>query len=70
MGGQTQSGHHVDPSIHASHAFEVPVAAGVQMHDLLTVNLGAGTIDHVINDTGAPVTAAAVGVPSNVVSYP
>ncbi len=40
------------------------------MHDLLTVNLGAGTIDHVINDTGAPVTAAAVGVPSNVVSYP
>ncbi len=60
----------VDPSIHASHAFEVPVRAGVQMHDLLTVNLGAGTIDHVINDTGAPVTTAAVGVPSNVVSYP
>lgn len=60
----------VDPSIHAAHGFEVPVTAGVRLHDLLTVELGAGTIDHVINDTGAPVTSAAVGVPSDVVSYP
>ena len=43
---------------------------GVRMHDLLTVELGAGTIDHVINDTGAPVTAAAIGVPSYVLSFP
>ena len=43
---------------------------GVAMHDLLTVNLGAGTIDHVVNDTGAPVTTAAAGIPSFVVSYP
>jgi len=60
----------VDPSIHATHGFEVPVTPGVRMHDLLTVNLGAGTIDHVVNDTGAPVTTAAVGVPSTVASYP
>ncbi len=60
----------VDPSIHASHGFEVPVTGGVRLHDLLTVELGAGTLDHVVNDTGAPVTAANVGVPSNVVSYP
>ena len=60
----------VDPSIHASHGFEVPVTPGVRMHDLLTVELSAGTIDHVINDTGAPVTSAAIGVPSDVVSYP
>jgi hypothetical protein len=60
----------VDPTIHASHGFEVPVTPGVKFHDLLTVNLSAGTIDHVINDTGAPVSNAAIGVPSYVLSYP
>jgi hypothetical protein len=61
----------VDPSIHATRSFEVPVTAGVKLHDLLTVSLGGvGTIDHVVNDTGAPVTPADVGVPSYVVSYP
>ena len=36
--------------------FEVPVTPGVRLHDLLTVSLNkAGTIDHVVNDTGAPV---------------
>jgi hypothetical protein len=60
----------VDPSLHASHAFEVPVTPGVRFHDLLTVSLNhAGTIDHVINDTGAPVTPDVQG-PSTVVSYP
>ena len=45
-------------------------APGVRFHDLLTVSLNhAGTIDHVINDTGAPVTPDFQG-PSNVVSYP
>jgi hypothetical protein len=60
----------VDPSLHATRSFEVPVTPGVKLHDLLTVELGAGTIDHVINDTGAPVTSAAIGVPSDVVDYP
>jgi hypothetical protein len=60
----------VDPTIHAAHGFEVPVTPGVKMYDLLTVNLSAGTIDHVVNDTGAPVSNAAIGVPSYVVSYP
>jgi hypothetical protein len=61
----------VNPSIHVSHAFEVPVTPGVQMHDLLTINLsGPGTIDHVINDTGGPVSSANADVASQVVSYP
>jgi hypothetical protein len=60
----------VNPAIHAAHGFEVPVTPGVRMHDLLTVNLSAGTIDHVINDTGAPVTTAAIGVPSFVTEFP
>lgn len=60
----------VNPTLHASHGFEVPVTPGVKMHDLLTVSLNhAGTIDHVINDVGAPVTPDFQG-PSYVVSYP
>jgi hypothetical protein len=60
----------VNPSLHASHAFEVPVTPGVRMHDLLTVSLNhAGTIDHVINDAGSPVTPDFQG-PSDVISYP
>ena len=60
----------VDPTLHDSHAFEVPVTAGVKLHDVLTISLnGAGTIDHVVNDTGAPVTPDFQG-PSDVTSYP
>ena len=61
----------VNPDIHVSHSFEVPLAPGVQMNDLLTINLsGPGTIDHVINDTGGPVSSANPDVASQVVSYP
>jgi hypothetical protein len=61
----------VNPSIHVSHAFEVPNTPGVQMNDLLTINLsGPGTIDHVINDTGGPVSSANPDVASQVVRYP
>src|SRR6266436_4827144 len=61
----------VNPDIHVSHAFEVPDTPGVQMNDLLTINLsGPGTIDHVINDTGGPVSSANKDVASQVVSYP
>ena len=61
----------VNPDIHVSHAFEVPVNDGVRLHDLLTINLsGPGTIDHVVNDTGGPVSDANKDVASQVVSYP
>jgi hypothetical protein len=60
----------VNPSIHADRGFEAPTNAGVRFHDLLTVSLGGnGTIDHVINNTGAAATGTAT-VPVNVVSYP
>jgi hypothetical protein len=49
----------VDPSIINDHAFEVPVTAGVQFKDLVTVSLGGvGTIEHVINETGATANSA------------
>src|SRR4051812_5706731 len=60
----------VDPSIHATRAFEVPVTPGVKLHDILTVSLGGvGTIDHVVNDTGAAAQGAAT-LPVNIVSFP
>jgi hypothetical protein len=60
----------VDPSIHAARGFEVPVTAGVKLHDLLTVSLGGnGVIDHVVNDTGGPAQGAAT-IPVNIVSFP
>jgi hypothetical protein len=60
----------VDPSLHASDAFEVPRTPGVSLHDILTVSLNhAGTIDHVVNDYGAPVTPNYQG-PSYVTDYP
>jgi hypothetical protein len=60
----------VDPSIHATRAFEVPVTPGVRLHDLLTVSLGGvGTIDHVVNDTGAAAQGAST-TPVNIVSFP
>jgi hypothetical protein len=60
----------VNPAIVADRGFEAPTRAGVRFHSLLTVSLGGnGTINHVINDTGAP-TVKPDTVPSTVVSYP
>jgi len=60
----------VDPTIHAARGFEVPVRPGVRLHHVLTVNLGAGTIDHVVDDTGAPVDNSNTGTPSYVAEFP
>ena len=59
----------VDPTIHASRAFEVPVTPGVKLHDLLDLSITAhGTIDHVVNDVGPPTNPNTV--PVNIVFYP
>jgi hypothetical protein len=56
--------------IESATAFQVPNTPGVQLNDILTRFLsGSGGIEHVVNDTGAPVTADLPG-PSDVVSYP
>jgi len=56
--------------IQSATAFSVPDTSGVQLHDVFTRFLnGSGSIDHVVNTTGAAVTAANPG-PSDVVSYP
>ena len=59
-----------DPTITTESGFEVPERAGVRLHHVLTVNLEAGSIEHVVNDVGARVDSSAPGVPSYVVDYP
>jgi hypothetical protein len=59
-----------DETIHAEHAFEVPVTDNVKLYDLLTVSLGGkGTIDHVVNGIGSAAQGADT-VPVNVVNFP
>jgi hypothetical protein len=56
--------------IESATAFLVPNTPGVQLHDIFTRFLnGSGSIDSVVNGTGAPVTTANPG-PSDVVSFP
>ncbi len=60
----------VDPTIHATRSFEVPETPGVVLHDVLTVSLGGvGTIDHVVNNTGAAAQGPGT-VPVNIVRFP
>jgi hypothetical protein len=59
-----------NPSIHTENGFEVPQTPGVKLHHVMTVNLGAGTIDHVVNGVGGPADVSRVGQPVYVVDYP
>jgi hypothetical protein len=59
-----------NPSIHTANGFEAPDIAGVQLHHIMTVNLSAGTIDHVINGLGGPADTTRIGQPVDIVDYP
>ena len=59
-----------NPSIHTENGFEVPETPGVQLHHVMTVNLSAGTIDHVVNGVGDPADVTRIGVPVYIVDYP
>jgi hypothetical protein len=59
-----------NPSIHTENGFEVPQAPGVRLHHIMTVNLSAGTIDHVVNGIGAAADTTKIGQPVFVVDYP
>ena len=59
-----------NPSIHTENGFEVPETPGVQLHHIMTVNLSAGTIDHVVNGVGGPADTSNIGVPVYIVDYP
>jgi hypothetical protein len=59
-----------NPSIHTENGFEVPETPGVQLHHIMTVNLSAGTIDHVVNGVGDAADTTRIGVPVYIVDYP
>jgi len=59
-----------NPSIHTENGFEVPQTPGVRLHHIMTVNLSAGTIDHVVNGVGEAADTTKIGQPVYVVDYP
>ncbi|MDI1460678.1 adenylyl cyclase [Catellatospora sp. KI3] len=59
-----------NPSIHTENGFEVPNRPGVQLFHIMTVNLSAGTIDHVVNGIGDPADTTRVGGPVFIAQYP
>ncbi|MGR6912644.1 adenylyl cyclase [[Actinomadura] parvosata] len=59
-----------NPQIHTENGFEVPRRAGVRLHHIMTVNLSAGVIDHVVNGTGDAADTTKVGTPIYITDYP
>jgi hypothetical protein len=59
-----------NPSIHTENGFEVPETPGVRLHHIMTVNLSAGTIDHVVNGVGDPADTTVIGQPRFILDYP
>ena len=63
---------YLDIIVRVRQAFEVPVRPGVKLHNVLTVSLNAaGTIDHVVNDTGPSAVPKTPGSDvQDLVAYP
>ena len=59
-----------NPTIHTENGFEVPQTPGVKLHHIMTVNLSAGVVDHVVNGVGDAADTTKVGVPVFVKEYP
>jgi len=60
----------INPAVHSNNGFEIPTNGGVQLHNIFTVSLGGiGTIDHVVNNTGAA-TGGVETIPVNIVNFP
>jgi hypothetical protein len=59
-----------NPSIHTENGFEVPNTPGVRLIHIMTVNLSAGTIDHVVNGVGEAADTTRIGAPVYIVEYP
>lgn len=58
-----------NPSIVTANGFEVPQKPGVRLHHIMTVNLSAGTLQHVVNGTGTPADPSTSGSPQYIVDY-
>jgi len=59
-----------NPSIITANGFTVPQTPGVRLNHIMTVNLSAGTIQHVVNGVGGQADNTNTGQPRFVVAYP
>ncbi len=59
-----------NPSIVTENGFEVPETPGVTLHHIMTVNLSAGTVKHVVNGVGGQADNTNTGTPQYVNDYP
>lgn len=59
-----------NPSIRTANGFEVPNRPDVKLYHIMTVNLSAGTIDHVVNGVGGQADNTNTGAPQFIVEYP
>jgi hypothetical protein len=59
-----------NPEIVTENGFSVPETPGVQLHHIMTVNLSAGTIQHVVNGVGGQADNTNTGAPQYIVDYP
>lgn len=59
-----------NPSIQTENGFEAPNTPGVKLHHIMTVNLSAGVINHVVNGVGNAADTSMIGVPIYLADYP
>ncbi|MGI5180336.1 adenylyl cyclase [Dactylosporangium sp. CA-152071] len=59
-----------NPSIQTENGFEAPNTPGVKLHHIMTVNLSAGVINHVVNGVGNAADTTMIGVPIYLADYP
>ncbi len=59
-----------NPSIKTENGFEVPEGERIALHHIMTVNLSAGTILHVVNGVGDAADTTRIGVPVYIVAHP
>ncbi len=59
-----------NPEIHTENGFEVPQTPGVRLIHVMTVNLSAGIIDHVVNGVGDAADTTRIGAPVYITEYP
>ncbi|MGK5680573.1 galactose-binding domain-containing protein [Actinoplanes sp. URMC 104] len=59
----------VNPAVHSANGFQAPANGAVRFHNIFTISLASGTIDHVVNNIGAPAQASNV-TPSTVTNFP
>lgn len=59
-----------NPSIVTENGFEAPEGEGISLHHIMTVNLSAGVINHVVNGVGGTADTTVIGVPQYVTQFP